>query len=66
MDGQEVVGRLKAHALLTSRNTPYDLTSAAERVRAGYPQTHDFADNYILKQPTEARMLEAFNQTAPT
>lgn len=43
------------------RHTPYDLTKAAERVRATrYPQAEEFAARNILQPPTEAAMLEVF------
>jgi putative phosphoesterase len=43
------------------RHTSYDLVNAAERIRAtAYPQAQDFADQYVLNPPTEARMLEMF------
>ena len=42
-------------------HTPYDLTAAADRVRATkYPQADDFAARYILDPPSETDMLEAF------
>jgi putative phosphoesterase len=43
------------------RHTPYDLTSAAERIRAtDYPQAQDFAARYVLQPPSEADMLQVF------
>jgi putative phosphoesterase len=43
------------------RHTPYDLTKAAERVRAtSYPQAQEFAARNILQPPTEEAMLETF------
>jgi hypothetical protein len=42
------------------RHTTYDLTAAAEQVRAThYPQADEFAARYILDPPPEAEMLEA-------
>jgi putative phosphoesterase len=44
------------------RRTPYDLASAAERIRATtYPQAEDFAANNVLKPPSKAEMLELFS-----
>ena len=41
------------------RHTPYDLTQAAERIRATkYPQAEDFAARNVLQPPTEMAMLE--------
>jgi putative phosphoesterase len=41
--------------------TPYDLFSAAERIRAtAYPQAQQFAANSVLKPATEAQMLQFF------
>src|SRR2546421_4368981 len=43
------------------RHTPYDLTAAAERIRATpYPQAQDFAARNVLQPPSEADMLKAF------
>jgi putative phosphoesterase len=43
------------------RHTPYHLARAAERIRAtSYPQAQAFADNSILRPPTEEAMLAAF------
>lgn len=45
------------------RHTAYDLTKAAERIRAtNYPQAHDFAAHYILQPPSEAEMLERYGR----
>jgi predicted phosphodiesterase len=45
------------------RHTPYDLTSAAARIRAThYPQAEDFAANNVLRPPPEAGTLEAFTR----
>jgi len=42
-------------------HTPYDLTKAAERVRAtAYPQAQDFGARNILQPPSEAEMLQVF------
>jgi lysophospholipase L1-like esterase len=47
------------------RRTTYDLTAAAERVRATpYPQAQEFADTYVLNPPSEASMVEAFEKVA--
>jgi len=44
------------------RHTPYDLTKAAERIRATqYPQAQEDAQN-ILHPPSEQEMLEAFGK----
>jgi putative phosphoesterase len=41
------------------RQTPYDLTNAAERIRAtNYPQAQDFAARNVLQPPTEGESLE--------
>jgi predicted phosphodiesterase len=43
------------------RHTPYDLTNAAERIRAtDYPQAQDFAARHVLQPPSEADMLQVF------
>ena len=43
------------------RQTRYDLTKAAERIRdSNYPQAEDFAENYVLHPPAEKKMLEVF------
>jgi predicted phosphodiesterase len=43
------------------RHTTYDFEKAAVRIRAtSYPQAGDFAENSILRPPTEAAMLEQF------
>jgi putative phosphoesterase len=45
------------------RHTSYDLTKAAERVRAtSYPQSQDFAARSILQPPPEAEMLELLSR----
>jgi predicted phosphodiesterase len=44
------------------RHTNYDLTKAAERIRASsYPQAEDFAEHNVLQPPLEKEMLEAFS-----
>lgn len=41
------------------RHTDYDLTEAADRIRAtNYPRAQEFAERYILKPPSEKEMLE--------
>ena len=43
------------------RHTDYDLTRAAERIRAtNYPEAQDFAARNVLQPPSAADMLEAF------
>jgi hypothetical protein len=43
------------------RRTDYDLNAAAARVRASaYPQAEQFAEQNILRPPTEQQMLEMF------
>jgi predicted phosphodiesterase len=43
------------------RHTPYDLEKGAVRIRdTQYPQAHEFAEQYVLQPPSEARMLEVF------
>jgi hypothetical protein len=43
------------------RHTPYDLVSAADRVRATqYPQAEEFASRSILEPPSEEDMARAF------
>jgi len=45
------------------RHTTYDLTKAAERIRAtSYPQAQDFADGSILRPPSEETTLAAFTK----
>lgn len=47
------------------RRTSYDLVQAAEQIRAsGYPQAQDFADNNVLKPPTQAEATELFERMA--
>lgn len=46
------------------RRTPYDLTLAAERIRAtSYPQAADFAARNVVNPPSEQAMLDAFTKT---
>lgn len=46
------------------RRTSYDLAAAAERIRAtGYPQARAFADQCIMRPPTESAMLEVFGRS---
>jgi putative phosphoesterase len=43
------------------RHTSYDLKQAAERIRATqYPDAKEFAENSVLKPPSEADILERF------
>ena len=43
------------------RHTRYDLEKGAVRIRdTQYPQAHEFAEQYVLQPPSEARMLEVF------
>jgi len=45
------------------RQTPYDLTSAAKRIRdTKYPQAQDFATRNVLQPPSEGETLEAFTR----
>jgi predicted phosphodiesterase len=45
------------------RHTSYDLTRAANRIRATkYPQAEDFAARYILQPPSEEEMLKIFTR----
>jgi predicted phosphodiesterase len=45
------------------RRTVYDFARAAKRVRAtGYPMAEDFADNNVVKPPSEAEVLEVFGR----
>jgi putative phosphoesterase len=47
------------------RRTLYDLKDAAARIRAsGYPQAQDFAENNVLRPPTEAEAIAAFERMA--
>jgi diadenosine tetraphosphatase ApaH/serine/threonine PP2A family protein phosphatase len=48
---------------LQLRHTSYDLTKAAERIRAtSYPQAQDFAAKNILRPPSEETTLKAFTK----
>ena len=43
------------------RHTAYDLTEAADRImNTKYPQAKDFAENNVLRPPSEAEMLQSF------
>ncbi len=43
------------------RHTPYDLTAAAERIRAtNYPHAREFVERDLLRPRTEAEILELF------
>jgi len=43
------------------QHTPYDLTKAADRIRATtYPEAEEFAARNILQPPSEREMLEVF------
>jgi putative phosphoesterase len=45
------------------RQTAYDLTGAAERIReTRYPKADDFAAHNVLQPPSEEEMLERFSQ----
>ena len=45
------------------RRTDYDLSRAADRIRAsGYPQAESFATHNILQPPTEEQMVEIFTK----
>lgn len=45
------------------RHTPYDLETAAGRIRATtYPQAHDFAEKNVLHPPSENVMLDALSR----
>lgn len=47
------------------RQTPYDLSLAAQRIMAsGYPQAETFVKQHVLDRPSEQTMLMAFNQVA--
>ena len=48
---------------LQLRRTTYDLSSAAERIRASsYPQAEEFAAHSVLQPPPEQQMLELFSR----
>jgi predicted phosphodiesterase len=59
-------GPAGAHWLLLDsdldlRHTSYDLSSAADRIRATrYPQAESFASQNVLRTPSEESMLDAF------
>jgi hypothetical protein len=45
------------------RRTRYDLEAAAARSRAtSYPQAGEFAENNVLRPPSEEATLEAFSR----
>jgi diadenosine tetraphosphatase ApaH/serine/threonine PP2A family protein phosphatase len=45
------------------RRTTYDATEAAARISGtDYPLASEFADQYVLRPPTEAKMLEIFSK----
>jgi hypothetical protein len=45
------------------RRTSFNLTKAADRIRAtGYPQAQDFADRSVVCPPSEEEMLAAFGK----
>ena len=45
------------------RRTDYDLTAAAERIRATpYPRAEEFASSNVLSPPSESSMLDVFTQ----
>jgi len=47
------------------RHTSYDLQKAAACIRAtAYPQALEFADQYVLRPPSEAAMLDAFTSAS--
>lgn len=49
------------------RRTEYDLTNAANRIRAtDYPHADDFAGRYILHPPSERQMLELYSKAELT
>lgn len=49
------------------RRTTYDLAAAAERIRhTRYPQAAEFAEQNVLRAPSEQAMLEAFARTELT
>jgi hypothetical protein len=46
------------------RHTIYNLADAAERIlKTTYPHAKDFAENNVLKPPSEEVMLKIFNRT---
>ena len=48
---------------LQLQRTAYDLSSAAERIRAtSYPQAEEFAARSVLQPPAEQEMLDAVQQ----
>jgi hypothetical protein len=65
----DAYGKTGAHWLLLGpdiqlRRSQYDLEGAAARIRnTEYPQSHEFALNYVLHPPSEETMLEAFSRS---
>lgn len=63
-------GEPGAHWLLLGpdvcpRRTTYDLEQAAADIRvSGYPQAQDFADNNVLRPPSEAEAIAVFERMA--
>ena len=61
-------GKPGAHWLLIGPNiellhTTYDLAEAARLIqKTAYPHAKDFAENNVLKPPSEDEMLEIFNK----
>ncbi|HEY6407435.1 MAG TPA: metallophosphoesterase family protein, partial [Ktedonobacteraceae bacterium] len=50
---------------ITPRRTHYNLEQAAKRIRtSNYPLTQDFANNNVLKPPTESEAIEVFERIA--
>jgi len=47
------------------RHTPYDLQAAASRIReTPYPQAREFAEQYVLRPPSEEQMLGVFTNAS--
>jgi predicted phosphodiesterase len=47
------------------RHTTYDLTAAADRLRAtDYPDAEEFVTQYVLQQPSAAEMLDLFTRVS--
>jgi hypothetical protein len=45
------------------RHTSYDLTQAADRIRkTSYPQAQEFAEQHVLRPPSEEKMLDVFTR----
>lgn len=63
--GQPLAQWLLIGSEIQLRQTDYDLSFAADQVRAsGYPQAEQFVSQNILAVPDEKRMLEFFEQSA--